>query len=149
MRISTRTKVYENNGSYKTMPFSSRVARVTYPAVSTASSAPQIGMRASPTEKQMKGVLVENIQRHRVLETGSEWDSLALYIVRHAPTLQTDNHRTLGGPMRASDRSGTRALLTAAACTGSTIWRFSNRGMALSRRKAERTTAVFMMGGPF
>ena len=69
----------------------------------------------------MKGVPVEHIQGHRMLEIGSEWDSLALYIVRHVPTLQTDNHRTLGGPMRASDRSGARALLTAAACTGSNI----------------------------
>ena len=54
-------------------------------------------------------MLVEHIQEHRVLKTGSELDSLAVYCAGRTP-LQTDNRRTLGGPMRASDRSGARVL---------------------------------------
>ena len=66
---------------------------------------------------------MERIQGHRVLEIGSEWDLLALYIVRHAPTLQIDNRNTLEEPKSASDRGGARDLLTASACTSSTIKR--------------------------
>ena len=86
---------------------------------------------------------MENIQGHHVLEIGSEWGLLALYIVRHAPTLQfdnpSDNRHTLKEQKSASDRGGARALLTASACTSSTIRRCRNSGMARSRRKLART----------
>lgn len=88
--------------------------------------------RALPTRETDEGRFLWSTSRgNALLEAGSEQDLLACYIVRYAPTLQIDNH-TLGEPMSASDRGGTRALLTAAACTRSAI------GKCLNSRNGSR-----------